>query len=110
VLIDTLPNALEVDVFLPGATWMEKAGTFENVNGQLQSFHRAVSPARWCKSEAQIATDLLARLRGDTPHAFSDTATREAMAEGGLPEMTRDVQHPPAADVQVDSDMHLIVL
>ena len=110
VLIDTLPNALEVDVFLPGATWMEKAGTFENVNGQLQSFHRAVSPARWCKSEAQIATDLLARLRGDTPHAFSDAATREAMAEGGLPEMTRDVQHPPDADVQVDSDMHLIVL
>jgi hypothetical protein len=32
------------------------------------------------------------------------------MAEHGLAEMTRDVQHPPATDVQVDSDMHLIVL
>ena len=110
VLIDTLPNALETDVFLPGTTWMEKAGTFENVNGRLQSFHRAVSPARWCKSEAQIATDLLSRLRGETPHAFCDAATRAVMAEHGLAEMTRDVQHPPPTDVQADSDMHLIVL
>ena len=37
ILIDTLLNDLtdRCDVFLPGATWAEKAGTFENCNNVL---------------------------------------------------------------------------
>lgn len=112
VLIDTLPNALvdSADVFLPAATWMEKAGTFENATGRLQSFQQSVRPKRWCKGESQIAMDLLARLRGETAAAFCDDQTRKVMSENGLTEMVRDVHHPPAQDIQAESDMHLIVL
>ncbi|MDP6890573.1 MAG: 2Fe-2S iron-sulfur cluster-binding protein [Phycisphaerales bacterium] len=112
VLIDTLPGGLtsHCDVFLPGATWMEKAGTFENANGLLQSFNRAVNPKRWCKSESQIAIDLLAALRGERAAPYCETRTREHMADHGLTEMVRGVHHPPHEDVHAESDMHLIVL
>jgi len=40
LMIDTLANSLSAraDVLLPGATWAEKSGTFENANNLLQSF------------------------------------------------------------------------
>ena len=65
---------------------------------------------KWCKSEAQIAIDLLAHLQGDTQTTYCDAHSRNEMANAGLAEMTRDVAHPPQDDVQADSDMHLIVL
>jgi NADH-quinone oxidoreductase subunit G len=112
VLIDTLPNALTTtcDVLLPGATWMEKAGTFENATGCLQSFKQAVRPKRWSKSEAQIGIDLLAMRRGEATQTYCDAATRGVMAEAGLGAMTSTVQHPSEAETQRESDMHLIVL
>jgi NADH-quinone oxidoreductase subunit G len=112
VLIDTLPNALTstCDVLLPGATWMEKAGTFENATGCLQSFKQAVRPKRWSKSEAQIGIDLLAMRRGEATQTYCDAATRGVMAEAGLGAMTSTVQHPSEAETQRESDMHLIVL
>lgn len=60
VLIDTLPSRLidASDVVLPGATWAEKAGTFENHRGLLQAFDAAI-PAL-ARTEGQIAHDLLA--------------------------------------------------
>ena len=62
VVIDTLPTKLaaSADVLIPGATWIEKAGTFENVNNRLQAFERAIDPIDYGKSEAQIALDLMA--------------------------------------------------
>lgn len=112
VLIDTLPNALTstCDVVLPGATWMEKAGTFENATGCLQSFKQAVRPKRWSKSEAQIGIDLLAMRRGEATQTYCDAATRGVMAEAGLGAMTSAVQHPSESETQRESDMHLIVL
>ncbi|MCH2142785.1 MAG: molybdopterin-dependent oxidoreductase [Phycisphaerales bacterium] len=112
VMLDTLPNSLteRSNVLLPAATWMEKSGTFENADHRLQSFQQAVHPAKWCKSEAQIAMDLLSQLRGEKPSVYCDAQTRVAMAEAGLPEMLHDVKHPRQEDVQTDSDMHLIVL
>jgi NADH-quinone oxidoreductase subunit G len=60
VLIDTLPGRLidAADVVLPGATWAEKAGTFENHRGLLQAFDPAIPPM--ARTEGQIAHDLLA--------------------------------------------------
>ena len=112
VMFETLTNAMtsEANVVLPAATWMEKSGTFENAQQRLQSFQLAVTPTCWCKSESQIAMELLARLRGQTPLPYCPAATREAMADKGLTEMVRDVQHPAREDVQAESDMHLIVL
>ena len=112
VLIDTLCNTLtgSCNVLLPGATWMEKAGTFENATGCLQSFKQAVRPKRWCKSEAQIGMDLLAVLQGEPAGTYCDATTRRSMAEAGLSAMSSDVQHPSEDDAQAESDMHLIVL
>lgn len=62
VLIDTLPNDLtpKADVLLPGATWAEKSGTFENVAGRLQAFEQAIPAIGLNKPEGQIALDLMA--------------------------------------------------
>ncbi|MEL7473527.1 MAG: molybdopterin-dependent oxidoreductase, partial [Planctomycetota bacterium] len=57
VLIDTLPTDLidEADVVFPGATFAEKAGTFENARHMLQGFEQAIPPIEGTKREAQIA-------------------------------------------------------
>ncbi len=70
VLIDTLASALtdSADVILPGATWLEKAGTFENVNGLIQAFEQAIPTQGLAKSEGQIALDLLGEAE-DLPRA-----------------------------------------
>jgi len=65
-LIDTLAGELEevANVTLPGATWVEKAGTFENWLGMLQAFDRAIPSSEGAKAEGQHALDLLAVLAG----------------------------------------------
>ncbi|HYE63595.1 MAG TPA: 2Fe-2S iron-sulfur cluster-binding protein [Phycisphaerales bacterium] len=69
VLIDTLYTPLvdRADIVLPGATWAEKAGTFENARNMLQSFHQAIPVIEVAKSEGQIALDMLAVLQGAPP-------------------------------------------
>ena len=64
VLIDTLDGALvdEADQVLPGASWAEKAGTFQNAHDILQSFESAIPCVGESRSEGQIALDLLTRL------------------------------------------------
>ncbi|USN99644.1 MAG: molybdopterin-dependent oxidoreductase [Phycisphaeraceae bacterium] len=66
VLIDTLESRLHevADVVLPGATFAEKAGTFENARGLLQAFEQSIPCQGSSKSEGQIATDMLALLAG----------------------------------------------
>jgi NADH-quinone oxidoreductase subunit G len=65
VLIDTLLSPLvdEADVVLPGATFAEKAGTFENARHMLQTFEAAIPVIELAKPEGQIAYDLLASYR-----------------------------------------------
>jgi NADH-quinone oxidoreductase subunit G len=112
VLIDTLQSSLveRADVVIPGATWMEKAGTFENVHGRLQAFARAIRPIDYCKSEAQIALDLAAQQAGETPEVYDAAAIRQRMAElHGLKEFVGDVHLPPAME-KIPSDMQLVDL
>ncbi len=112
VLIDTLPNALtdaevgkSADVILPGATWVEKAGTFENHQNRLQSFPAGIPALEGAKPEAQIALDLLARLDGERPARFDAAATRTEM--GGA--FTTDVHDPPA-DATLTSEVEYVAL
>ncbi len=60
VLIDTLETVLcqMADVVLPGATWCEKEGSFQNVKDRLQAFERAITPVDFCKSESDIGAEL----------------------------------------------------
>ena len=96
------------NVVMPGATWAEKAGTFENVNNRLQAFERAIDAIDYCKSEAQIALDLTAVLAGVDPEVFNPAATRQQMADiHDLREFLTDV-HLPAAAPMVESDMQII--
>ncbi len=65
-LIDTLASDLlaRCDVVLPGATWAEKAGTFENWKSVLQAFEQAIPVIEMAKSEGQLALDLIATAQG----------------------------------------------
>ncbi len=66
VVIDTLWSPLTdaADIVLPGATWVEKAGTFENARGMLQAFPQAIPVIEMAKPEGQIALDLMAVIQG----------------------------------------------
>ena len=90
VLIDTLPNALHddaVDVFLPAATWTEKAGTFENADNRLQAFEAAIPTIGLSKSEGQLGLDLAALLDADEPTSvlFARRARTVTMYPDAMP-------------------------
>jgi len=110
LLIDTLPTPLteRADVVLPGATWVEKSGTFENANNRLQTFERAIEPIDYVKSEAQIALDLMARMTGESTERFNAANVRQAMAaDDGLTAFATEVHMPRGEEVAV-SDMELV--
>jgi NADH-quinone oxidoreductase subunit G len=112
-LVDTLENPLvqRADVVIPGATWAEKAGTFENVNHRLQAFERAIEPIDYCKCEAQIALDLIAAKNASTPAVYNAANIRQAMAgEHGLAVFVSDVHLPVAESVPDASDMEFVEL
>lgn len=112
ILIDTLPTALTeiADVIIPGATWMEKTGTFENVNNRLQTFSRAIKPIDYCKSEAQIALDLEADRSGDDVVVYDAVIVRQTMADvHDLREFVSDIHLPPQSQ-KIESDMEVVKL
>ncbi len=61
IVMDILPTRLEIasDLVLPTAVWVEKEGSFENVQGRLQSFPSAIDPPDNVRCEGQIALDLM---------------------------------------------------
>ncbi|MFP4144138.1 MAG: molybdopterin-dependent oxidoreductase [Phycisphaeraceae bacterium] len=107
VLIDTLPTQLaeKTDVVLPGATWTEKAGVFENAKGRLQSFEQAIPVLEFARPEGQIALDLLAAAGQAGPTIYDAEAVREEM--GGV--FVSEVHHPAKAERHV-SDMQYVEL
>jgi NADH-quinone oxidoreductase subunit G len=111
-VIDTLESPLteRADVVIPAATFMEKAGTFENVNNRLQAFERAIEPIDYCKGESQIALDLAAFGTGNAPSRYNAANTRRAMASiKGLETFAGDV-HAPVVSERLESDMELVEL
>ncbi|MGA1045450.1 MAG: 2Fe-2S iron-sulfur cluster-binding protein [Phycisphaerales bacterium] len=112
ILIDTLPNALveSAAVVLPGATWVEKAGSFMNAKGRLQSFQRAFHPVDFAKSEAQLALDLIGDREATAPGVYDDAAVRAEMArKPGLAGMADAIFHPEA-EAAVEPDMVFVEL
>jgi len=107
VLIDTLPNALteKADVLLPGATWAEKAGTFENIQHRLQSFEQAIPVIELAKPEGQIALDLLAAFGQAPRQRYDDAAVRREMGDA----FVSDVHHPQVPGRRV-SDVEYVEL
>ena len=107
ILFDTLENPLveKATVFLPGATWVEKAGSFQSASDRVQAFERAIQPIDYCKSESQIAIDLLAELEGRPSVKFDAEQTRAEIS--ALPSLAgfRGEVARPEAKVSIESDM-----
>ncbi len=103
VAIDTLPNVLveKANVVLPAAAWVEKAGTFENADGLLQSFEQAIAPIEFARPEAQIALDLLALAGRRGPARYDAAAIREEISGPFVTDVRRPVRdNRRAADMQ----------
>ncbi len=107
VVLDTLPTDIsgKADVLLPTATWVEKAGTFENAKGRLQSFAQAVPVLEMTRTEGQIALDMLAAATGTTRRVYDADAIRQEM--GGV--FTSDVHHP-RPEQETAPDMEYVAL
>lgn len=86
ILIDTITNKLteRADVFLPAATWAEKAGTFENHSNVLQIFERAIHPIGDSKCEGQIAMELQSLVDDSLSTTFNAATVRNRMADAGI--------------------------
>ena len=112
VAMDTLPNALttRADVVLPAATWTEKSGSFENAGGRLQVFDRAIAPLDYCKSEAQIALDLVARRGGAPPEVYDAAVVRQRMASSHDLGAFASLVPGPAAREPIEADMQFVEL
>jgi NADH-quinone oxidoreductase subunit G len=107
VLIDTLENPLAnmAECVLPGATWTEKAGTFENAKGRLQAFERAIETTDFVKGEFQIGADLLAGFESRPARAVTAESIRAKMATvPGLERFGSDV-HVPDLSFEQAADM-----
>ncbi len=107
VVLDTLDNPLcaMAECVLPSATWVEKAGCFENVNGRLQAFMRAIEPIDFCMPECQIAADLRSAFEGRRASAVNAAVVRGEMAAvAGLERFGSEV-HVPDLSFQQASDM-----
>jgi NADH-quinone oxidoreductase subunit G len=110
VTIDTLPNAVTAmaTVVLPGAAWVEKAGSFESAANRLQGFEQAIEPVEFAKSEAQIALELAGARAGKPAANYDAAATRVEMAKvAGLESMT-NAHHAPESSASAESDMVLV--
>jgi len=107
-VIDTLPSRLtqSANIVLPGATWAEKAGTFENAKGRLQAFEQAIPVSEGARAEGQVALDVLALLAGvSRAEVFNAADVRREMAGeaapgGALSVFETDVHYPTVAAKQ----------
>ena len=107
-------KVIEANLQVPGGAQPSYSGPLGHhewrIRGRLQAFERAIAPIDYCKTEAQIALDLAARLEGARAAAYDPVATRQAMAQThGLREFTTEVHLPPAPP-RVESDMELVEL
>jgi NADH-quinone oxidoreductase subunit G len=78
VMHDLFPSAAAQSAALvvPGASWMEREGTFMNRDGLIQPFERATAPIEGVKADGQFFHELC----GESG-LFRSRRTREKMAE-----------------------------
>lgn len=107
VVIDTLPGAAadKADILLPGVTWAEKAGTFENAEHRLQSFEQAISAIEFARPEGQIALDLLATLGQGQQQRYRADQIRRELGDA----FVTDVHHP-APEAKPVAEMEYVQL
>ena len=70
-------TAKYADVFLPSCSFVEKDGSFTNIEGRVQSFKRAVQPRGKSKADWQIVAELMTRLGKPAPYFSPRDIARE---------------------------------
>lgn len=70
-------TALLADVVLPGASFLEKSGTFTNGERRVQRVNKVVEPIPGAKSDGQIIVDVMQRMGYDQPDYAPDTMLAE---------------------------------
>lgn len=70
-------TAKMADVVLPGASFLEKSGTFTNGERRIQAVRAAVKPVAGSKTDGQILVDMINRLGYNQPSAEPDVMLDE---------------------------------
>lgn len=70
-------TALLADVVLPGASFLEKSGTFTNGERRVQRVKKVVEPIEGSKADGQIIVDIMQRMGYDQPDYAPDTMLEE---------------------------------
>lgn len=65
------------DVVLPGASFLEKSGTFTNGERRVQRVNKVVEPLPGTKADGQIMVDIMNRMGYDQPEYHPRTALEE---------------------------------
>ncbi|MBC7382018.1 MAG: formate dehydrogenase subunit alpha [Bacteroidia bacterium] len=64
-------------VILPGASFLEKSGTYTNAERRIQRVQKVVEPLEGTKSDGQIMVDIMNRMGYDQPEYRPDTMLEE---------------------------------
>ncbi len=64
-------------VILPGATFLEKSGTYTNAERRIQKVQKVVEPLEGTKSDGQILVDIMNRMGYAQPEYKPDTMLQE---------------------------------
>ena len=70
-------TAMLADVILPGASFLEKSGTFTNGERRVQRVKKVVEPIEGAKADGQIIVDVMQRMGYDQPDYAPDTMLEE---------------------------------
>ena len=70
VVQDILANDLsrQADVILPGATFIEKNGTFTNCDGRVQKINQGLEPVGDARADWRILKDVIEMMGGSAPY------------------------------------------
>ncbi len=70
-------TAMLADVILPGASFLEKSGTFTNGERRVQRVNKVVEPIAGSKADGQIIVDIMQRMGYDQADYAPDTMLEE---------------------------------
>ncbi len=70
-------TAKYADVVLPGASFLEKSGTFTNGERRVQAVHQVVNPIDGAKADGQIIVEMMNKMGYDQPDYTAEGVLRE---------------------------------
>jgi predicted molibdopterin-dependent oxidoreductase YjgC len=70
-------TAKYADVFLPACSYIEKDGSFTNIEGRVQTFRKAIEPRGQSRPDWQILAEMMVRLGKQVPYFSPRDIARE---------------------------------